>query len=171
MMQARSLWACLVVASAAALGTNVGVRAEPLPKEACEAIGVEHAKLTEAGVPELVKKGPAWVKANLGDGRVQEVARYIKLQEELLFRCGHDKLRAQPGGEGDEAAGNPSTSGAPPLPQRKPPVPDIFKARVVPAAAGAEAARSVPPRVAPKPKRKPKVDDAYRPPPKAPAPQ
>ncbi|MGE0767129.1 MAG: hypothetical protein AB7L90_11750 [Hyphomicrobiaceae bacterium] len=117
----------------------------------------EHAKLSEAGLPDLVEKGPDWVKANQGEGRMQEVARYIRLREDLLFKCGHDKLKD-----------DPAADTGPPLPQRKPAVPADYKSRAIPAAAHAAedkpgASRSTP---RPKPRQKPKVDDAYRPPPK-----
>ena len=171
-MQARSLWRSGAVALVAGLALTAQGRADPLPKEACEAVGLEHAKLTEAGLPELVKKGPDWVKANLGEARMQEVARYIKVHEELLFRCGFDKAKALPGTGGDETSDERTAAvAAPPLPQRKPAVPESFRARPIPAAAGskAQAATAARSQSKPQPKRRPKADDAYRPPAKAPA--
>lgn len=165
MLQARSLWPCLVTVLVAGVTVAAQARAEPMPKEACEAVGVEHAKLTEAGLPELVKKGPVWVKANLGEARMLEVARYIRLHEELMFQCGFDKLRALPGTEADEAStGQTAAAAPPPLPQRKPPVPENFQSRPIPAAASARAPGAASPRPLPKSRPKPKVDDAYRPP-------
>ena len=169
-MHARSL--CPFLSVALVWLATAAAYADSLPEEACEAVGAEHAKLTEAGLPDLVKKGPEWVKANLGEQRMEEVARYIRLREDLLFKCGHDKLLAFRGLEGEDAADSrTSAADAPPLPQRKPPVPESFKSRAIPAAAGIADHGAAPARVRPKPRRKPKVDDAYRPPPKAAAPQ
>lgn len=172
MTQARRLRPCLAAVLAPCLVAVAAARAEPLPKEACEAVVNEHTKLTEAGLPDLVKKGPAWVKANLGDARSQEVARYIRLHEDLLFRCGYDKLKALPGADNDDAADDKTAAHTPPpLPTRKPPTPEHFKRPPTPASVSAAAGGGGPPRPHPKPRRKPKIDDAYRPPPKAPAPQ
>jgi hypothetical protein len=139
---------------------------EPLPKETCDAVGAEHAKLSEAGVPDLVKKGPDWVKANLGDAGLRNVARYISLHEDLLFKCGYDKLKTLPGADTDETSDDKTEADEPPpLPLRKPSVPKAFKARAKSAAVETSATVEAAERPKPKPRRKIKVDDAYRPPP------
>ncbi|MGD9803917.1 MAG: hypothetical protein AB7E81_16425 [Hyphomicrobiaceae bacterium] len=174
MKQARSYRPRLAAALLLGLLPSFSAQGEPLPKEACEAVVTEHAKLTADGLPDLVKKGPEWVRANQGAGRLQDVARYIHLHEEMLFRCGYDKLKALPGDDNDEASDNKTTADEPPpLPQRKPPTPDGFKQRPRPAAATAAATEAAPASTpAPaKRKRKPKADDAYRPPAKPATPQ
>jgi hypothetical protein len=158
------LVACGALAAAAA------AQAEPLSKEACAAVEAEHAKLAAAGMPELVKKGPAWAKANLGAAQIKDVARYIELEGDLLFRCGHDKLRRgiDPAADGAEAAAPP------PRPQRKPGGGTAAKRQEAgqPAADGKAAAQPKPkPKPKPTPKPKAQVDDAYRPPQQAPASQ
>jgi len=50
-------------------------------------------------------------------------------------------------------------------------VPESFKSRAVPAAASVTDRGATPARARPKAKRKPKADDAYRPPAKAAAPE
>jgi hypothetical protein len=160
------------VAIACALAATSTGRADPLPKDACDAVGAEHAKLSEAGLPDLVKKGPEWVKANLGEARLKDVARYISLHEDLLFKCGYDKLKSRPGADADETSDKPDgDEPPPPLPQRKPPVPEAFKTRAVPAAASTSEAGEAAKRPKPTSRRKIKVDDAYRPPTKEWAPQ
>jgi len=166
MTQARCLPPRLATVLVFAFVATSTAHGEPLPKEACDAVGAEHAKLMEAGVPDLVKKGPEWVKANLGEARLRDVARYIGLHEDLLFKCGYDKLKTLPGADTDETSDNKSEADEPPpLPQRKPPVPETFKARPKSAAINASADVEEAERPRPKPRRKIKPDDAYRPPP------
>jgi hypothetical protein len=153
--------------------------AEPLEKEACETVLAEHGALEAAGVVESLKKGPAWAKANLPAARLKQVQRYIHLQEQLLFRCGYDKIRAkvQPDAEDDAAASTAAapapapdkeSSEPPPLPRRKAPA---KAAKSAPAPAEAKPAPPPKPKATPQPARaKPKVDDAYRPPAKPAAP-
>jgi len=172
----RSLWACLAVASSTGLWATAPGHAEPLPKEACDAVAVEHAKLTAEGLPELLKKGPDWVRTNLGEPRVHDVARYIQLQEQMLFRCGYDKARALPGADGDDSGDqktdqNSASATPPPLPERKPPVPAAFKPQTQPTPVNASPKAAPPARSRPKPRRQQKADDAYRPPPRAAVPQ
>lgn len=156
--------------------------AEPLPAETCEQFKSEHASLEAAGIPETLKKGPDWARANLPAAKLEEVRRYIGLEEQLLFRCGLALARGMPGSEPDEAEAGAVTGEAetpPPLPQRKPTKRDKKTSAAAPnaSAAAAKKATTAPVR-APKPqpqtKRSPrapkaKVDDAYRPPP-APSP-
>ncbi|MEZ5815681.1 MAG: hypothetical protein R3D44_01185 [Hyphomicrobiaceae bacterium] len=168
----RALSAVAAALLAALTAAEASV-ADQLPAEACAAVAGEHAKLVAAGLPDMVKKGPEWAKANLQAGQIKDVARFIKLQEELLFRCGYDKRRTLPGEEGDEAGDVKASDGGPPLPRRKP-----ASMRDVGAAAAAHPAKAqsakggaLLPTTKPKTKPKAKVDDAYRPPPKSTAPQ
>jgi len=166
MTQARCLRPCLATALVLAFAAVPCAYGEPLPKETCDAVGAEHAKLSEAGVPDLVKKGPDWVKANLGDAGLRNVARYISLHEDLLFKCGYDKLKTLPGADTDETSDDKTEADEPPpLPLRKPSVPKAFKARAKSAAVETSATVEAAERPKPKPRRKIKVDDAYRPPP------
>lgn len=146
--------------------------AEPMAKEACDAAEAERATLIAAGVPETVKKGPGWAKANLGPAKFKDVERYIALQEQLLFKCGHAKLRTLPIPDGDEAGDGlvaPKDAAAekaetPPVPKRKPaakkPEPRASEA----AAAANQPSEPQKPAAKPRAKPKPKPDDAYKPP-------
>ncbi len=64
------------------------VTAAPLEKEACEALKSEQGKLAGGGLRSEMQRGAAWGKANLSAERLQQVARLIELDEQVLFRCG-----------------------------------------------------------------------------------
>ena len=153
---------------AGCLATPFGMAsAAPLGKEACDAIEAERATLAATGIGEAVQKGPAWAKANLPPGRLKDVERYIGLQEQLLFRCGHAKLRTLPIPEPEDGADGQ------PQPAKDAPASDE-PAKQKPKAAPKKAKQSVeagggaePQKPATKPRPKPKADDAYRPPQKA----
>lgn len=93
----RSRLATRLWAATLALICVVGsVRSEPFEKERCDALAEEHGKLVAGGVPEVVRKGPQWAADNVSAERVKEARRFLALEEALLFRCGHAKLRAAP---------------------------------------------------------------------------
>jgi len=181
-------FAALLTLAAWAGGAAPGAANEPPAKEACDALEAERAGLAAAGVPELLKRPPAEVRAAHGAGKVEQVRRYIALQEQLLFRCGQAKLRVLPGAEAEEGAqaaaakgGAPQAASSappvPPIPRRKPAAKPRPAAQKAPAAAaagqGSEAAKpaAAKPKPRPKPAPKAKVDDAFRPPPRQEAPK
>ena len=143
-----------------------------MTKEACDAADAERATLIAAGVPETMKKGPAWAKTNAGAAKLKEVERYIALQEQLLFKCGYAKLRTLPIPDGDETGDGqvaPKEAVAekaetPPVPKRKPaakrPEPRASEAAAAPNQTGEPQKPATKPRA----KAKPKLDDAYKPP-------
>lgn len=148
----------------------------PLGKEACDALQAEHAGLEAAGLPETIRKGAAWGRANLTPEKLKQVERFIGVREQLLFRCGLAKLKVLPGADGEEtgdadkpAADKSATvgeaSGAPPAkPKPKPKAKPKVAEPVAASGADAPEAATVKAKPKPKPKPKPKVDDAYRPP-------
>lgn len=77
--------AFLVVAVVAAAGG--GVRAEKLDPAACEALRGEQAGLVAAGVRRDMERGPEWARANLGRDRLQQIAKLMSVDEQLIFRC------------------------------------------------------------------------------------
>jgi hypothetical protein len=169
----RGSLAFAVLAGAIAVGVGAPAAAQSLPTEQCKTMAGEHAALVATGVPETLKKGPAWAKANLGPDKLKEVARYIGLEEQLLFRCGLAKVRKLPGAAGeDDGDGTAATDAATPAPAEPPPPvkKPQRKAQAKPKT-DAAAADAAPAPSAPRPKAKPtpKADDAFRPPPKPPA--
>lgn len=163
---------CLLVVAMALLPARPGAAA-PLSPEACAAVETEHAALAASGVPEIVKSGPAGGGDPLTSAKAKEVARYIHLREQFLFRCGHDKKRANPAAvEGEEAvAAGAEKAVVPPPPKRKPaPARPTAQAAKPAAGAPAKAEKAGTPPAPAKPAQKPKAkpDDAFRPPPKEP---
>jgi len=161
----------LLVVAMALLPGRPGVAA-PLPPEACAAVETEHAALVANGLPEILKGGPAAGADALPTAKAKEVARFIHLREQFLFRCGHDKKRATPAAvEGEGAVDAGTLKAAPvaaPPPRRKPAPPRREPAQAgkpatgTPAKAAKAQAVPAPATAAQKPKPKPKPDDAYR---------
>ena len=144
------------VLAIAAIGTAiVRVAAEPLAKEACEALVAELRTLTTAGAKDNFAKGAAWGKANLPGDRLKQVGRYIEVEEQLNFRCGFARVRfSLPADE--ETPGTPEEPKAAPAPKPAPKTKVKSKTGAEPAAAP-DAARSKP---------APKVQAKIKPPPK-----
>ncbi len=145
-------WSVLTVAAPLVLwvGAEGGVRAEPLPKDACDALLTEEQTLEKAGARSNLDKGADWGRANLDKTKLSQVQRLIKVTEDLVFRCGL---------AGQRFAAFVEPEPPPPPPVKKPapkpkPKPD---AKVSPKPQASN----------PQPKPKSKADDAYRPPAKA----
>lgn len=68
--------------------------ATPLDKGACDTLKIERDMLSEKGVATDMERGPEWAKINLPNERLGEIARFIELDEQLMFRCG--RSTAQP---------------------------------------------------------------------------
>lgn len=62
-------------------------RAAPLDAETCNKLMVEHEALETAGVEQSLAKGPEWAKANLSPDKIEQVRRFIELEELIQFRC------------------------------------------------------------------------------------
>jgi hypothetical protein len=62
-------------------------RAAPLDADTCAKLTVEHGTLEKGGVEANMAKGPEWGKANLTPEKIEEVRRFIELEELILFRC------------------------------------------------------------------------------------
>jgi hypothetical protein len=141
------------------LATSTELSAEPLPKEACDLLGEEHGRLQAGGVREWMAGGAAQGRARLSPAQLEQIRRYIEVDEQLSFRCGlfrsrfslardvEDPPEAEKGKDkADSKPAEAPKARARPKPQ--------------PAAADSDAAEAKP---APR-RRQPKQDDAYRPP-------
>lgn len=53
----------------------------------CRAYEAEQAKLVQNGIAADMEKGPAWASANLPANRLQQIMRFIHVEEQLKFRC------------------------------------------------------------------------------------
>lgn len=168
--------------------------AAALGKEECDKLQSEQNELNAAGVRAHFDRGPDWGKANLPPDQLQRVQRFIALEEQLSFRCGLAKLRvilpvAEEGGEQElDEKGNPIPPKATPAgdatakaaPKTKQPLKAKEAKSLEGAAAASTTAKPKPKPAADKkggeaqtkptavqaaPKPRPKLDDAYRPPP------
>ncbi len=153
----------MTAAMLALLGTTA--QAEPLAKEACDALKAEQAQLTAAGAKESFDKGAAWAKANLSAAKLREIERFIGLEEQLGFRCGLAKARLTLPPSDEDVPADPNAAAAAPTPTV--PAAPVKKAAPRPKPKPAETAAKpdVPvgetapaATVPPKPKLKPKVE-------------
>ena len=166
--------------------------AAPLDQDACARLKTELLQLELAGTRNNMAKGPDWAKVNLSADKLAQIQRLMEVEEQLWFRCqgkplvvlpeGVDGEAAAPAERGKEAAGaakaatDVKAAKEPPPPgkaQAKSPAPGKpgpQPAGKAPAAKAAAPDKAAPGAAAPaaqgkpKPKAKPKVDDAYRPP-------
>ena len=86
MQPSHPVIAALGALLAIAAGAGSAAAAQ-LDKVACEALKTEEATLVTAGIKTDMDKGPEWAKTNLAPDRLQQVARYIELEEQISFRC------------------------------------------------------------------------------------
>lgn len=77
----------LAIVLAAAGATLAGARAAPLDADTCARVKGEHEQLEKAGASQDMAKGPAWAKANLAPVQLEQVRRFIELEQLILFRC------------------------------------------------------------------------------------
>jgi hypothetical protein len=107
---------------------SASASAAPLNRAACKGLKVEREALIAKGIKADIAKGPAWGKASLGPARLDEIRRFIELNEQLTFRCGRRMIKlGEPEkgknskkkrpGTGHKIKGKPSRI---PLPLRRP---------------------------------------------------
>lgn len=53
----------------------------------CRAYEAEQATLMQTGIAADMEKGVAWASANLPANRLQQIMRFIHVEEQLKFRC------------------------------------------------------------------------------------
>ena len=155
----------------AVLSAPLQGHAEPLPREACDLLGSELDKLVSSGVKGWMAQGANDARSRLGPDQLSQIARFLEIDEQLLFRCGLYKVRFVLPPDAEEAA----TEAPTPTPAAKPAAPVRDKTRPKakagsePDRKAAEQASSVPSpvkdSVAAKtpPRKKAKPEDAYRP--------
>jgi len=97
-------------------------RASPLDADTCTKLKSEHSQLELAGIEADLAKGPEWAKVNLASEKIEQIRRFIELEEQLLFRCRGKSLvnlpsESDPAGDGkddDKAAAAPKAASPPP---------------------------------------------------------
>lgn len=177
--QTSSFLGAAAVAAAMWAGASAAA-ALPLAPEACDRAREEQETLNALGVADDVARGGDWGRTNLDRARLAQVARWIELQENLLFKCPRKPLVAKAGPETD---GTPSSEQkpSPAKPSAKPatkpatkPAPARDDAQAAPgeASPAQKAVKPASQAAGPaqteekksKPRPKPRVDDAYVPP-------
>lgn len=66
---------------------SIGAGAEPLAKPACDALKDEHQVLIASDIAADIERGAEWAEKNLGQLRLQQMARLFEIEEQLAFRC------------------------------------------------------------------------------------
>lgn len=83
----RALRAGRVVLAAGLLMAPTVVRGAALDPDSCAKLKTEQEAMEKAGLKETVGRGPEWAKANLSPEKINEIKRWIEVDEQLLFRC------------------------------------------------------------------------------------
>ena len=141
----RFIAVALVSGSAVVLGLSAA--AEPLDKQSCATLQFERKKLLTREMQAALDRGPDWVKNHLNDQELEQVRRFLGIEESIEFRCrggGVAKPAVQPGGnsaQGDQTAGSDD---AVPLPDRKPAPPTETAPDAKPSQALADSAKTPP---------------------------
>jgi hypothetical protein len=166
---------------AALLGAGAALsqaRAAPLDADTCSKLTVEHERLETAGVDQTMAKGPEWGKANLAPEKIEEVRRFIELEELIQFRCRskarvtlppdpEDKVKEKDQGKEKDQAKDGADKGAPSKDTAGP-----SKAKAPEPATKAKADATVQPKTLPKKQDSaPKAKSAAQQPPKKPPPK
>ncbi len=62
--------------------------AKKLSLEECTALRQQKAAMVERGVGDRLEKGAKWASDHLEPDQIQEVGAFLKLMEDIRFRCG-----------------------------------------------------------------------------------
>lgn len=175
----------LILLLASVGGAPLG--AAQLPPAACEQLKTELASLTAAGVPKQMEQAPKTTARQLTVEQRADIVRYIRIEQQVLFRCprppappdplGGLAVAIDPNEQGEVTDGTdivlPAGMPAPkPVPKKvKPADTAAVKVAAKPAPKAATTAPAADPAAPPKPKpvaakppAKPKQADAFVPP-------
>ncbi len=81
----------LIAVMVAVVTLSPTANAAPLDAGSCEVARVEQGQLDTDGVRADVERGADWGRSNLAPERLRLVARWIELEEQILFRCPRPK--------------------------------------------------------------------------------
>ena len=98
--------------------------AKALNIEDCEAFAREHRGFVATGIRADMERGPEWAKANLPANRVQQILRFLFIEEQLRFRCERIFAEAEliaMERRADEEARARALANIPPPPVQRPP--------------------------------------------------
>ncbi len=75
------------LAASSALALVPGAKAEPLDKAACDNLQAEQRKLLTPQMQAALEGGPDWVKEHLNDEEIGRIRDFLKVEEQIKFRC------------------------------------------------------------------------------------
>lgn len=119
---ARSIrgMACLYLGVAVLAGSQ-SARAGMHDVETCRRIKGEHEALAGSGIRDIMTKGPDWAKTNLTKERLEQVRRFLALEEDVRFRCPLGKARPELEAAENEAGSTTALQPGEPTPVPKSP--------------------------------------------------
>ena len=132
------LGATLLLVAAASLLDVGGGNAEPLDKESCADLQAERKQLLTNDMQAALEQGPDWVKTHLNEAEINQVRRFLTIEEKIQFRCR--------GGGVSKAEASAPIPGFVPLPDRKPAPPSSTMPAASPSQALADSDKTTPAR-------------------------
>ena len=97
--------------------------------ESCRRIKTEHDSLGASGIREMLPKGPEWAKSNLTKERLEQIRRFLTLDEDMRFRCPLGKARPELEAAESEAGATTALQPNEQVPGSKPPSPTAVPAK------------------------------------------
>ena len=95
-LKCTARWTSVAIFFAMVVTTSSApARAGMLDVESCRRNKNEYDTLGASGIREMMTKGPDWAKANLTKERMEQVRRYLALEEDVRFRCPLGKARPE----------------------------------------------------------------------------
>ena len=161
-----------VLLCVAGLAPATGAQAGILDTESCRRNKAEHDTLGGSGLREMMAKGPEWGKANLTRERVEQIRRFLALEEDIRFRCPLGKARPELEAAESEAGSTtalqpneqePAAKALPaakPARKTKPPAREGSGDAAGVQTSGGSAEAKAPPAAKPAAKKKPSATDA-----------
>lgn len=135
----------------------------PMAPEDCDRARSEQTSLETAGVKSDMAQGAAWAQTHLQPDRLKRIARWIELEEQIQFRCPRPKPPPATVAQPDGGEPVPKNSNKPQKPKTaQKPKPQSASAESESGDGTGDAAKSAKPK--PPAQKKPRTDDAYRPP-------
>jgi hypothetical protein len=139
----------LIFGSAALIGS--AAVAEPLDKQSCTSLQAERNRLLTRDMQAALEQGPDWVKHHLTDLEIDQVHKFLTIEEQIEFRCrggGVAKIELKPGpkteAKTDGTGIQSADPGDVPLPDRKPAPPPSTNAQTKASQALADSDKTAP---------------------------
>ena len=138
----------LALAALAVTSGVAPVRAAALDRTVCDLLRSEHQSLMVTGVKTDMARGASAAKDQLDAARIERIARFLKLEEDLRFRCAALRPKKDVESEADDAG--TAAAAAPSAPPTKPAKPTAAAKPASTAATAPQTASKPPPAKRPK---------------------